>query len=260
MSDTPWGELPIENEGSIHHLSVGNLHIWYQKRGDEIWIDHRYNGDAATGRDGSPPDDLEWSRWAVRSPDQPLHIAPVFPDLPVVVSSEYPLCITPGTTIDIYTRIPVWVSIAMGRGGHILTELPTIRLSKTWFGTPLEGELCYWSTTLARRSLEEVQQKVHVVNCPIQISNKAEEDLDFEKFCFRVDRLKIFSLDGDLWSDRADITYQGAELNSDIVVTGRLPAGMGKGVLVSPPRKPLQRSLATRTFKRIIDEYSYFGK
>lgn len=260
MSHAPWGELPMEEEGRSHHFSVGNLHIWYQKRGDEIWIDHRYEGDPGTGGGGAPPDDLEWSRWAVNSPELPLHIVPAFPDLPVVVSSEYPLCITPGTTIDIYTRIPVWASITMGRGGHLLTDLPTMRLSKTWFGTPLEGELCYWSTTLARRSLEKVQQKVHVVNCPIQISNRAEEDLNFEKFCFRVERLKIFSLDGDLWSDKAQISFQGADLNSDIVVTGRLPAGMGEGVLVSPPRRPVQRSLATRTFKKIIDEYSYFGR
>ncbi|MDZ7772773.1 MAG: DUF432 domain-containing protein [Balneolaceae bacterium] len=260
MSNSFWGELPLEEDRKVRHLSIGNLHIWYQRRKDEIWIDHRYEGDAALPENGEPPDDLEWSRWAVSAPSRTLHLSPAFPDLPVVVASEYPLKITPGTTIEIYTRIPVWVRITLGAGGHQLIELPTIRLSKTWFGTPLEGELCYWSTTLARRSLEEVRFKPHVANCPIRISNGAEEDLDFDKICFRVERLKIFDMDGQLWSDEARISYQGAELNSDIVVSGRLPEDMPKGVLLAEPRRPVQRSLATRTFRKIIDHNTYFGR
>lgn len=261
MNIEKWGAFPLSAGEETDFYELGDLRLWLKHKDEEIWIGHRHveHGETAA-TPGTPPTDLEWARWAPKDPADSIKLMPAFPELPLVVNSEYPLRVNPGGSIQIFTRIPVWVRISVGKKDTVLTELPTVKLSRTWFGTPMEGELCYWATTKARRSLSNVERKPYLISCPIQITNKTEEDLDFEKFCFRVERLKIFSYEEELWSDETRIVYQGEEQHSDINMSGRLPKGMENAKLISPPRKPVQRSLATRTFKKIFDESFLFGK
>lgn len=263
MTDSIWGTWSPEDTRDVRHIALGDLHVWYLFRDGEIWIDHRYREELdpdALENLAQPPEPAEWARWAVGGESGEAHFSPVLPDLPVVVASEYPLMVIPGATIDIFTRIPIWLRISWGESRHVIAELPTLQLSKTWFGTPREGELAWWSSTKARRSLSGVEQKNYVVNCPIRITNSSSEDLNFEKFCFRVERLKIFSTQSELWADETLISYRGEDQHSDITMTGKLPEGIEKGTLMSPPRQEVHSSLATRTFKKILDEYSFFGR
>lgn len=261
MNIEHWGSVTLSPGEKADFYTLGDLRLWLKHKDNEIWIGHRHAGHPGSGNaTDSPPEDLEWARWAPKEPSNTVKLIPVFPDLPLVVNSEYPLRVNPGASIQIFTRIPVWLRISTGKKDIVLTELPSTKLSRTWFGTPMEGEQCYWATTKARRSLSNVERKQHLVSCPIQITNKTEEELDFEKFCFRVERLKIFLYEDELWSDETRIVYQGEEQHSDINMSGRLPRGMENARLISPPRKPEQRSLATRTFKKIFDESFFFGK
>lgn len=262
MDSNKWGEFPLDVQQRIHHFHMGDLHLWIQHKEDEIWIGHEY--EKTNGKlpelGNNPPEELTWARWALKDFEDSVYLNPAFPELPIIVHSEYQLKVTPGSSINIYTRIPIWVRITIGKKKALLTELPTVKLSRTWFGSPLEGELCYWATTKARRSLSNVEQKSFLVNCPIHISNKTGEDLNFDKFCFRVERLKIFLVGNELWADETRIMYQGEEQYSDISMSGRLPKGMNKGKLLTEPRKPAQRSLATRTFRKIFDDNFIFGR
>lgn len=262
MNIKDWGSFQLDNH-ETRHLRTGNLNLWIRRRNDEVWIGHQYQERVEDGRNlgaEEPPSDLEWARWAPKDNPDTIKVMPVFSDLPMVISSEYPLKVASGSSITIYTRIPVWIRISAGKQATTLIELPTVKLSKTWFGTPMEGELCYWSTTKARRSLETVEKKPHLISCPITITNKTAEDLSFEKFCFRVERLKIFIYGNDLWADQVHITYHGEEQHSDISMSGKLPKGMEDAKLLSAPRKPIQRSLATRTFHKIFDDSFLFGR
>lgn len=251
-----WGNYTLATDESPLHLSLGLLHVWIRQKDSEIWIAHQYEKNLPADKEAGEilNEHKSWSRWAHKSPENSLVVTPVFPDLPIIVSSEFPLKISSGTKIQIFTRIPIWIRISFSKSDYILTEIPSIRLSRTWFGTPLEGELCYWSTTKARRNLAAVENKPYVVNCPIWITNKSSEDLNFEKFCFRVERLGIHRVKDELWSGQTEILYHGKELNSDITMTGKLPADLGKGEQLSKPRNPIHKSLATRTFKLLFDD------
>ncbi|MFH5885931.1 hypothetical protein ACG2F4_16605 [Halalkalibaculum sp. DA3122] len=256
MVDTPWNEHLVKPGAPPLHLVLDTLHVWMQHKNEEIWVASRYGEEPGVprGDDPDPPGDLLWSRWAYKSAAEKIDVIPVFPDLPVVISSEYPLTISPGARIQIVTRIPVWMRIGFSKSDYILKEIPSIKLSKTWFGSLNEGELCYWSTTKARRSLEGVVPRPYYVNCPIWITNKDEKDLRFEKFCLRVERLGIHRFGEVLWAGETQIVHHGEDSNSDITMTGKLPAHLGKGELLSKPRNPVQRSLATRTFKKLFDD------
>lgn len=248
-----WGDRTLE-EGTMEFVSIGNLHLWILFKDADLWIGYQYGtaekGDTPENQD--PPEDLDWSRWAMDGDLRKIQLLPVFPDKPLVVKSEYPLKISSGTKIQVFARIPIWIRVSVTHKDYKLVELPIIKLSRTWFGTPLEGELCYHATTKARRSLSKVDSIPYMVNCPIEISNKSHEDLNFENFCYRVERLKIFLANNQLWADETQVVYHGESLNSDIIMTGKLPEGIKKEQLLTKPRKEVHKSLATRTFSRLF--------
>lgn len=256
-----WGKRTIE-ENTPECIATGNLRLWILRRDSEVWVGHIHTeAQTPAGTDSaSPPDDLEWSRWAMKTNIGEIGVTPVFPDLPLVVTSEFPLRISSSTKIQIFTRIPIWIRISIPQQDYRLAETPTVKLSRTWFGTPLEGELCYHATTKARRSLSRVEVKPYLVNCPIIINNKSSEDLDFEKFCYRVERLSIYQHKNELWADETEIIHHGTDLNSDILMTGKLPEGIDKKNKLSEPRQKIQKSLATRTFKRFFEDTGFLGR
>lgn len=247
-----WGKKSLE-EGAIKHLSVGELHIWLKYQNLEVWIAHTYNDEIKRkGNLHQPPKDIEWSRWAHKNGSANIAVQPVFPDKPLVVHSEYSLKISPATQIQIYTRIPIWVRVSLADNNYQLIELPSVKLSRTWFGTETEGELCYHAKTKARRDLSHVDKKPYLVSCPIQIVNKSSEELTFSHFCFRVERLSMFLHENELWADETQIIYQGEDLHSEVIMTGKLHKGITKKQLLTKPRKQIHKSLATRTFKRFF--------
>lgn len=257
-----WGRLSLE-AGETEFIALGNLRLWILLKDADIWVGyiHTHAKETDPSHPGlEPPEDLEWSRWATDSKIQKIQILPVFPDIPLIVKPEYPLKITPSARVQIFARIPVWIRIDIPPKNYQLIEIPTVKLSRTWFGTPLEGELCYHATTKARRDLSQIEPKPYLVNCPILISNTSGEDLDFENFCYRVERLSIYQHDKELWADETRIIYHGESLNSDVIMTGKLPPGIDRKKLLSKPRKEIQKSFATRTFKRIFEESSLLGR
>lgn len=260
MSLEIFGKIDLQ-EDQAHYMSLGNLHVWIKYQGEEIWIAHGFKNEIKGDlKEESPPDDIEWSRWANKTVPDKIQILPVFPDLPLIVNSEFKLRISPDTKIQIFTRIPVWIRISVAKNDYQLIELPTIKLSRTWFGSTVEGELCYHATTKARRDLSHVDKKPYLVSCPILISNKSDDELDFENFCFRVERMSMYKDQEELWADETQIIYHGTDHNSDVIMTGKLPEGIEKKQLLSKPRKQIQKSLATRTFKRIFEDTLTFGR
>lgn len=260
MDQKIWGNISLE-AGQVRYFAIGDLHIWLKAQNGEVWIAHGYKNELK-GRQKSegPPSQITWARWANKVDASQLQILPVFPDLPLIVHSEYPLKVSPDTKIQIYSRIPVWIRISLAKNNYQLAELPTVKLSRTWFGTPVEGELCYHATTKARRDLSQVDKKTYVVSCPILIHNKSAEELNFERFCFRVERLSMYEHEDDFWADETQILYHGEDENSDVIMTGKLPAGIDRKKLLSKPRKQIQKSLATRTFKRIFEDTISWGR
>lgn len=247
MTDSIWKSYSSTSLAAGLHLKVATVNIWVKSKNEEIWI-------ASSYEDKTEPEGVTWARFAYPDATEEVTIKPVFPNLPVIISSEYSLRIASGSKIQIFTRIPVWVQISLGKSNYMLTEIPSAKLSRTWFGNPIEGELCWWQSTRARRNLDEVEASPFLINCPILIDNKTHADLNFEKFCYRVDRLSIFDVDGNLWADETLIEYHGEEQNSDVSMSGKLPSGMNKGILVTPPKNPISKSFATRTFKKLFDD------
>lgn len=263
VSKFSWGGHPFP-ESDISAWTLGPLVLWGRSLEDELWLSHLHRDDYLVKTftpGGSSPQSAasipeapaitakEWSRWVFKDHPGEIKFTPVFPDLPVVVKPEYPFRVIPNAMASIYVRVPIWLKISAL--DQRITEIPSAVLSQTWFGDTMEGELCYWLSSSARRQVIPDPERRYQAICPIKIINTSADELSVEKICLRVPSLTVFEQEGQLWSDVTTVRFRGAEAGSEIEPSGEAPDQIKPAVKISDPRSPIHRSLAARTFASI---------
>ncbi len=247
-------------------FTFGPLHLWCKSTPDEIWIAHEHietDSLAETG-DGNidPPEDANWWRWSlkqtVKKAETEIQIVPVFPNLPVVVKPEYPFRITKDVSTRIYVRVPLWVQIKLGE--TMIVEIPTVVLSKTWFGTFREGELSYWISSAARKQIEPDISRPYLAICPIQIVNRSDEELLVDKICHRVEQLSLYLFEGQLWANETRVKFRGKNDVSEIEFKRKAPPDVPKAKFLTASRKDGHKGLTAKTFDSIkeITKFRFF--
>lgn len=248
--DYIWGEYEIQLD-QHRTWKIGALRLWCKQIKDEIQVAylHEVDDSEKSAAMSEPPSEITWSRWAMRQEQSKIRLSPVFPDLPVVVKPESSFRLMKSAQARIYVRVPIWIQIDLATSTPVkLIEIPSVILSNTWFGTFFEGELCYWISTSAKRQVEPDPDRPYLAICPIQLINKAEEDLLVEKICLRVRNLSLFYKDLQLWSDETRMVYKGVGETSQIEANGTPPAVAKSAPLLTVPREPQKKSFAAKTF------------
>ena len=254
-----WEPLTIKRDKD-HYWQIGPLKIWLKKIKDEWLIAYEQSPrdlestDITIAELREKPDTATWNRYVCESPDS-MQLLPTLQDRAVVVGSEMPVKILPGNSALFIVRIPVWVRIYAGEKKEtMLTEIPTVHLSNTWFGDPMTGELCYSLTTTARRSIEEADHNPHRAICPVRIRNSSTSSLDFQKLSIHVEHLKVYAGKETLWTNEVKITFFGEDQPNKIDFSDKKPDLEKDCVLLSKERTPVDRSL----LKKSVSFFKYF--
>ena len=182
-----------------YHWEIGSLKLWIRRTEIEwlVAFEHR-PGDLdavkpVVSKKGQKPEELVWNRFVFEDPSCIIQLMPSLQDRAVVVSSETPVKILPANSALFYVSVPIWISIFAGEGMKaMLSEIPTVILSNTWFGDPMNGELCYSMRTHARRLVGELRVSPQRAVCPFRIRNNSSEHLDFQMIAVHVEHLKLY--------------------------------------------------------------------
>lgn len=238
-----WGERTIS---SPFECELGDNLLRIKRVGDEVWIGTRFTSKLAEYVDHRV---VEWSRWVAKRQLDRLQIVPLMPDKSVVVTPESPFSLLPEAQARVFVRIPVWAGIAEAPGAEeYIQQIPSMILSNTWFGTPIEGEMCYWISSSVRRDIRFKHPGKHLVICPIQMRNKSREQLHVEKICLRVRWLSLYQNGEDLWANDTRISFRGSEDASQVTVASGPPVEVPEAKLITRPRSELRRGFTIRTF------------
>lgn len=234
-------------QGVTLHWEIGPLDLWVrhlpgewqvvQKSADDEALIHRWK----LAEPAAFPEDAPFKRFAVDpSRDQELlSLRPRFPDRSIVSKPASPIVIPSGTQARFYCGIPIWVHLeaASSSGPVHLTTVPVHDLSRTWFGTPLEGEACYATRSRAVRDFHEVESLGFRALCPVKIRNTSGEPLPFERICLRVKHLALYQGADYFWTNTSSIVKRSNQPVSEVTF-GKHPPGEEKGAaLVEPPRE-----------------------
>ncbi len=250
----PWGDRPIPASGETQRLDIGPLTLWLRGLENEVWLGFQRSGETVIPSGDTPPEDLDWSRWALSEAPHRLRLRPVLPDRPLVVKPEHPFTLLRRAKARIYMRVPAWVRVEAvereRKKGATLMEVPTEILSDTWWGDFLTGELGYWLTTKGRRELRDDLFEPHLVMCTLQLTNRSDDDLRVEKLALRVEHLSTYEKDGRLWAEETNVFYLGEAEGSDIRMLDKPPVEAEGAREISPARAQV-KGLRARTFDRL---------
>jgi hypothetical protein len=121
---------------------------------------------------------LQISRYSVRQTESQVSLQPALADRPVVSRPEDPLYVPPGESVTLYLSTALWILIELAESDRLLQELPSFRMSDTWFGpSTVDGEFCYATRTAGRVRLENVPRRYHRAVTPLRIRNTAKDAL-----------------------------------------------------------------------------------
>lgn len=248
-------ELP---EHDCLFWQAGPLELWLRRRGVEWCVAvRRHEGepvptDARGGVPAIPPEDLEWVRWAVGPERSEAVIRPRLPDRPVVVRPESPVFIPSGQRISFFVSIPLWLGIAVGQHAEDdLVRHPTVVLSDTWFGDPMDGRLCYSLRTTARQSIRDFVPTFHRAISPVNLTNESKQTLEFRRFCLAVKHLDVYEGHDRLFANSVHVTYRGEDHDGVVRYSDKAPSLDGLGVKLSAAPEPAHASLIQRTIDRL---------
>ncbi len=197
------------------------------------------------------PSSSEWRHY-LSSESGPVRPRPVLPDRAIVVKPDRALTLLAGERAQFFVEIPVWLRMDAGGAREVrVFEEPLAVLSNTWFGDPVNGELCYVLATRLHQGLSSVAPSAWRAVCPMAVTNESATDLVFERICLRVQTLAVFRGAERLWTNGLAVLFRGAEQASHIQVSPGPPGFEPDLAPAAPARVPAEGWDIRRTFSRI---------
>ncbi len=264
----PWGEVALVPDTPVSRR-IGPREFWFLFRQGEVRVADR-PATPESGDDPPPTDASAWSRWAIpgaaaEDAEARVRLRPDVPERTLIVQPELPFSLLPHAEARIFVRIPLRVRVEFvldagapaPAGSVLLRTVPTLELSDTWWGGFLEGELCAWLPTSARRVVGPEHLEPHLAICPLLLRNQSSVDLRVEKLAFRVEHLSLYADRTGFWSDESRVRYQGDAEGSQIDMSGSPPPEAEDPALVHAPVLPA-RGIRALTFSR-LRSLAHFG-
>jgi len=257
----PWWQPQTPPSGHWQYCQMGLLSLYFQRREQDWYLAWELaQGGESSGEEPAQqwliqslddlPEGLVPSRYTFAKAPTELHLKPRLLDRPVVFKTYQPVQVPPGEKVTFYISSPICISLELGKPPMTLLELPSQRLSDTWFGpSTQEGELCYAAKTRARNSLDDLPLRPHRAVTPVTIHNRAEEFLAIDKLSIPVPLLGIYAdADGGLWTQSVKLEHTQGESLAALTI-GKAPQGLKN---LAPAREQGQTGKLVRAFTRFF--------
>lgn len=267
---TPWwGPFTIE-EGAGGRWEVGPSTLWLYHTTGEWRVIHQpslgpSNPDPMENRSEvtlplsdeeitavleAEGDDRQIRRYSFRRTEDRIALQPALADRPVVSRPEYPLYVLPEESVTLYLSTPLWIRVVLPESGRQLQEVPSHRMSDTWFGTStVQGELCYATRTAGRLRRERLPLRRHRALTPLQITNRATDALSLERVQLPARHLALYTTPNHvLWTQAVRMTRTEGVEGADIQIRSGPPSDVKDAELIQGPRDASKKGLFTSTF------------
>ncbi|MFW5744382.1 MAG: hypothetical protein ACOC2D_13990 [Spirochaetota bacterium] len=248
MKGDLWGQLGRSDEGGAS-WQVGRCRLWVRSARDEWELAWRHIETDDEIPEAVPEADLAWTRYVTVADDR-VEVVPALPDRPVVVRPASPIAILPGRWGGFFFRVPLWIRfVSRGEGRpSTMEEVPSRRLTSTWFGDLATGELCYAIEAPLERRLDDLHMDDAFAACEVMVRNNSRERLRFERICVHVEHMRLYDGADRLWTNELRVSFRGADQVSQLTFLPRPPARAGDAEPLSQPRIAPETGLLKRSF------------
>ena len=254
-----WWEPREIPEGGLD-WRIGPLRLAVERHDGEWRVAHREDGSASQRSDWSVtaidemPGELETVERFATSGGGSLKLTPRPADRSVVARPKVPLHVLAGEEKRYFVSAPVWVEVAAGDPARPLCEMPTRRLSDTWFGSSTrDGEVAYALRTHARSYLASVPPAAYRAVTPILIHNGGTDRLTIERMNLPVPFLSIYRCEhGRLWTEPVRLSRGDDNEMATFEASSDPPDEAPGAQLIGQPRQIMTGSPLVRAFGRLL--------
>lgn len=275
MSDSTTDQVPWWGSFSLEEYTGGEWHIgpstlWVYRSSRDWRVVHRPSTDpvaadpmaqrsdrtvpvgkeAMTAVLDSEAKELTTHRFSVRSTEEEVALRPVLADRPVVARPEHPLSVLPDEAVTLYLSTPLWVRVELRDSERQLQEVPSHRMSDTWFGASTwEGTLCYATRTAGRLRLDRLPLRLHRAITPLKIRNTATESLSLERVQLPAPHLALYvTPDNVLWTEAVTMIHREGGAGAAVRIKDGPPTDVDEAERMQEPREESKQGLITSTF------------
>lgn len=255
------GDFTVPEDTTLA-LTVGPFALAVHRSAREWLVHARSTGDpyddtvALERREGarSEPEDSGEQRFLVSGDSTALSVEVRLPNRGIVSRPLTPLHIPAGETARLYLSIPLWVRLAVGDPRRELLEIPSVRLSDTWFGdNTREGVLCYAMRSRCRLDLAAHPHLPYRAITRLVIRNRADAALLLERVRLPVATLGLYrDAAGRFWTEEVTLTRQADGSHADLTLGSGAPDEAGDATRIAAPRETPQRNTLVRAFSALF--------
>lgn len=257
-----WGSFQL-GEGDTLSWRLGGVHLALQGLGSEwqiAWDELEGDADESwrmTTDAPFPSAPAHLERYAFRQPSSALRVTPALADRAVVSTPRVPISVLPEEEVTLYVGSPVWLRIEAQEPWRLIRDQPVRRPSDTWSGsTPLEGELCYASRTLATLDADRLPEYFPWPISPVRVCNRSQTVLELEKLNLPAPYLSIFATPrGRLWTQRLSMIREEDGEMARLQFDSAPPEVPGGTDLLQKPRRRPDRNLLVRGFSSLLKRF-----
>ncbi len=237
----PWQNLASSDDATIA-AELDRLTINVRRTNEECWLDYRYPQEQHIQPLGDAQQSL---RILLNHGDRPIHVTPQLADRPVVARPMVPTEVPPKERATLFISAVLWARVGIGE--QLLAELPTLRLSDTWFGaTTMSGELCYASQTRALLRLDNVPYSAFRAIIPVTIDNQGEDNVKLERINVPVPHLTLYCDGEKFWTSALTILRETNLATAKLRIDATPPP---HSIIAAAPRRPIRGGV----FDRAVD-------
>lgn len=241
------------------HRSARSWRIIHSSTNDVLdesaYVDHPRPVDRTKLDPEDPPPGADVLRYSFqKTADRQIVLTPILADRAMVIRPDAPMYVLAGESITIYASTPVWMRIEAGSPLRLLTEVPSIRPSDTWFGPDsMEGELCYAVRTAGRLRLTSLPFRLHRAITPIHVNNHASDALYLDRVQVPVQYLSLYRGENNfLWTPPVHLDRESSGDLAAVRLERRPPSESGSAELLSEARHEVKSNMILRTFSSIF--------
>lgn len=245
-----WGTHRLnQNETAF---KIGPLFLRLFEHGNELTVFSSRNQNWLSNQDDSIRSGEESWRFIYPSSRPDVILQPALADRSVSTKFPTPIHVLPTDEVRFYIATPLWIQIMPVASAPPL-EIPTWRLSDTWFGQPISGELGYSGLLPAYFTKEQLPHRSDLAITPVNIKNDGLETLIIDRLSIPCDRMNLYySDDHGFWTDAITVAHTSADELSQVQYHRQSPPEAERAKQISSPRVGEHESISvSRVFNAL---------
>ncbi len=234
-------------ETKIIELSDRNLFIKREKEGWHILTSPESNIETP---------DFSKGEYFQSGKSNSLVIAPALPAKPLVFKGNH-LNVTPKQKLTFFLKIPITLQVYYSKNlpDNLLQEIPSKRISDTWFGEADNGEPAFALGSEYQLYFENMETTPLEAICPVSILNNSTGTLEVQRLIIRVENLSIYKNGDKNVTNVVQVEYKGQEVMSSVEYHYSKVFDGDKQEIITKPRNTAGKNLLKINFHFIKNMY-----